>query len=301
MSFDEQRWCRFKSTLRQQSHLIEGETLKNRERAEIEYRSFLDFAHRGECYICKKSVKTFSSSHPCPHWLLRPKGVKKEHVFTVLRLGGYNRSAAYLRWWANHDSLSRNINDLKEEGDLNAYFHWTCRCKHLLWTFKCARSDFEGHPTTQHNYPHYHFEMRLSGQPFIKFGDFHVPFTDEDMFWLQANDDPDSPIKQTFAPHGSGMQDALSIDPDTLLEHVATGGDYNEDKAVFQIDSFVHKEGGISGEVVQSAIEASKKTGKTIAFHLKEAGLDPRIIVSPARTVIEKSDRSPRNRGKKKS
>ena len=272
---------------------------QSRENAKREYDSFLEHTSQDHCYICKKPLKTFSKTSPCPHWLLRPHGVKKNHIFSILQLGGYHRCSSYLRWFANYEGISRNINDLLEEGDTEAYFHWTCRYKHLQWTFKCSKTDLKGHPGSQHTYPHYHFEMRLSGQIFVKFGEFHAPFNDEDLFWFRCNEDPDSPVKQTFSPHGAGMQDALNVDPEVLIETLSRGETGSEDKAVFQLDSFIFREEGISGEEIQKIINASKASGKTLAYHLKEAGLNPSVIISPARNIVDKADRTPRKRGKK--
>lgn len=299
MEPDEEHWRKFKAHLKKQETLIKQKGEEGQERANEEHLRFLDHAGRGECYVCKKSLKTFSSQSPCLHWLLRPKGVKKQHILEILRRDGYHRSAAYLRWFANYQSLSRNINDIKEEGDLAAFFHWSCCYEHRKWTFKCSIGDKAGHSGTKHDYPHYHFEMRLTNRPFVSFNDFHVPFTDEDLFWHKANGDDDFPVKQSFWPHGSGMQDVMNADPEKLIELLQGGGENDEDDAVFQVDSFIFSEEGISGDMVADAIEASKSSGKTIAYHLGELGLNPSIIITPARTVPEISERN--NPRKKKS
>ena len=299
MEPSEEHWRQFKRHLKNQERQIKQDEKVGQEEASAEHQRFLDHAGRGECYVCEKSLKTFSSHAPCPHWLLRPKGVKKQHIFEILKRDGYHRSAAYLRWFANFQALSRNINDLKEEGDSDAFFRWSCCFEHRKWTFKCTNGDKGGHGGTKHDYPHYHFEMRLAGQIFVKFNDFHLPFTSEDLFWHKANADDEFPVKQSFGPHGSGMEDAMNADPESLIDHLQRGDENEEEEAVFQIDSFIFSEEGISGDMVADAIEASKASGKTIAYHLGELGLDPNIIVSPARTVPEKSDRN--NPRKKKS
>lgn len=298
-SIDDYAWKRYKEHLNRNKSQVIAHGDKRREEARIEYQEFLHHAKLGECYVCKKSIKTFSTKYPCPHWLLRPNGAKKQHIYDILANYGYHRSAAYIRWFANFKALSRNINDLSEEGDQTAVFHWSCCYEHIKWTFKCSKSDRTGHDGTKHEYPHFHFEMKLAGSPFIRFNDFHVPFTNEDLFWLRANEDADIPVKQSFAPHGSGMQDAMNVDPEDLINHLQRGEDSRAEDAVFQIDSFVFSEEGIPGELVEKAITASKQSGKTIAFHLKELGLKPNIIVSPIESIPDKEERT--NPRKKKS
>ena len=291
MEPSEEQWLKFKSYLNTQKSQLKADALQDTA-AEEEFQDFLVNAKEGRCYVCKKSLKTFSASSPCPHWLLRPKGVKKEHIREVLSKDGYYRTAAFLRWFANFGAHSRNINDLAEEGDANAIFHWSCSYEHRKWTFKCAKGDYKGHEGTKHEYPHYHFEMRLKGRIFIKFNDFHVPFTEEDMFWSKVNSDDSIPVKQGFGYHGSGMQDAMNVEPTDLIANLQKGQVGEEDKAVYQLDSFFFSEEGISGDLVADAIDASKKSGKTIAYHLGEMELDPNVIVSPADTIIDKSDRT---------
>jgi hypothetical protein len=289
---DDHAWRRYKEYLSSNEPEVIARAENNREKAHEEYQEFLHHAKLGECYVCKKSIKTFSPKSPCPHWLLRPSGVKKQHIHEILESRGYHRSAAYIRWFANFKALSRNINDLTEEADQAAVFHWSCRYEHIKWTFKCSQSDRTGHKGTKHGYPHFHFEMRLTGNPFVRFNDFHIPFTDEDLFWLRANEDPDIRFKQSFAPHGSGMQDAMNVDPEDLINQLQRGKDCSEDDAVFQIDSLVFREEGIPGELIENAVKASKESGKTIAFHLKELGLEPNIMITPSETIPDIEERT---------
>lgn len=286
------KWERFRDYLSRQESRLKDSELETHTAADQEYKSFLEHIKRGACYICSKPLKTMSSKTPCAHWLLRPNGVKKKHVCEVLEKNGYHRSAAFLRWHANYKGFLRNINDLKEESDQSALFHWSCSYEHRHWTLKCALEDYKGHAGKKVEFPHYHLQMLLNGQVFIKFNDFHIRFNEEDLFWLRANLDPQSPIKQSFGPHGAGMQDAMSIDPAEIISNIAPCKDGGIEKAVYNIESIISDPDGIPSEVIQSAIDASNKSGKTIAYHLKEMGLGPKVIISPAESIPGNPDRN---------
>ncbi len=137
---------------------------------------------------------------------------------------------------ANFDSRIKNINNLSQEGNVNALFHWSARYKHIKWTFWCTKNDFAGH---NNHPPHFHFEMRLDKRPFIKFNDFHIPFTDEDLFTIRSHEDPESPVKQTFGYYGAGLEEAFSVDPEKLMEELTTTE--NQEEAVYHIHTFIRK------------------------------------------------------------
>lgn len=187
---------------------------ENQGEAEKLYNEFTEAFSKGMCDSCGKPNSTFSKESPCFHWVLRPSKSKKEHIEKVLKAKGYFRCAACVRWVANFDSHFKNINNLSEEGNVEALFHWllnTSISNGHLW---CARNDFAGH---SNQLPHFHFEMRLDKMPFIKFNDCHIPFTDEDLFYIQSNEDSESPVKQTFGFHGAGLEEAFSVDPEKLI------------------------------------------------------------------------------------
>ena len=59
--------------------------------------------------------------------------------------------------------------------------------------------------------------MRIDGRQFINFNEFHVPLSDRDLFNLSLRDEPN--VHHSFGVAGSGMQEALSVDPEMVLEH----------------------------------------------------------------------------------
>ncbi|MDB6117906.1 MAG: hypothetical protein JWO08_1687 [Verrucomicrobiaceae bacterium] len=284
---------------------IFGESIfeKKQEEAHLEYLSFREAAENEYCYICGKPWATFSSAgEPCLHWLLRPKGVKTKHIEQLMLAQGYFRPASFVRFIANFAKPYKNINDLEDEGDPAAVFHWTCCWKHIRWTFKCGLNDLRGHAGSQTDFPHFHMEMRLDGRAFVDFGSLHIPLSKVDLANLQINSDPASPMKVVFGPYGSGMQDAMEMDPDYIIDNIQTKPGQTEDDAVYHLDSIFSGDGdkGIPGELIDKAIADAKISGKTIAHHLYAAGVKGRTIIGAAKSVPEKADRSTTNRHKRK-
>ena len=134
--------------------------------------------------------------------------------------------------------------------------------------------------------------MRLNGQVFIKFNDFHLRFTDEDLFNLRCNLDPDSPIKQSFGSHGAGMKAAVSIPLETILNE--TKSTEKESEGVYRIQTIIEAEPGksISGEMIANVVAKSKASGKPMAYYLKDTEHLTKIIVSPVDSVPNKEIRA---------
>jgi hypothetical protein len=260
---------------------------ENQDEAENLYKEFTEAFSKGMCDSCGKSYSTFSKESPCFHWLLRPGKSKKEHIEKVLKAKGYFRCAAYVRWVANFDSHFKNINNLSEEGNVEALFHWSAKYKHIKWTFWCTRNDYAGHSNQP---PHFHFEMRLDKMPFIKFNDCHIPFTDEDLFNIRANEDSESPVKQTFGFHGAGLEEAFSVDPEKLIEGLITTE--NEEEAVYHIQTVLHLEEGIPCEMLNKAMAIAKEKKVPVAKILRELGYDAKVVIEPAESLITKESRS---------
>lgn len=260
---------------------------KCKNEAEILYKEFTEAFSKGICDSCGKPIKSFSGNSPCFHWLLRPGKTKKEHIRIVLSERGYFRCAAYIRWVANHESHFKNINNLSEEGNKDALFHWSAKYKHIKWTVWCTRNDFAGHDSQP---PHFHFEMRLDQLPFIKFNDFHIPFTDEDLFTIRSNEDHDSPVKQTFGFHGAGLEEAFSGDPEKILDILTTTDDENE--AVYHVQTMVRCEEGIPQDVVDEAISKAKDMKVPVARIFRELGYEAMVAIEPADSLIEKENRN---------
>jgi hypothetical protein len=54
----------------------------NRKNAQDEFNRFAENYEAGLCYLCEKPLTSFSKKLPCPHWLMKPKGFKKNDLPT---------------------------------------------------------------------------------------------------------------------------------------------------------------------------------------------------------------------------
>jgi hypothetical protein len=266
----------------------------NHEAAVVEYQQFLQHFANGACYLCKAPFASFSTKHPCPHWLLKPKGFKKKHFMDLARRYGYFQMQSFLRWMANQEAFAKNINDLPDEGTGNKLFEVTIRYKHLEWAFSCAPSDYEGHATSQHaKYPHYHFQMRVDRRPFIGYSDFHVPFSQMDVINIEAMHALPNKVKQRYS-FGEGMREVLA---DEMLEEIVkttVPSHDNESEAHFKLDTIAMADDGktISGDDLYEIIQEAKAEGVTVASLMhKLSNANTQVIVTPGPGVVEQAPR----------
>ena len=294
-----EEWERFRQNV---ENLPPEELFREHQRAEQEtkrqYEAFRSAFKKQICSFCDKALATYSKKNPCLHWLLRPNGVKKNGIRQVVQELGYFRSATYVRWIANQEKFTSRINDLTDEGNTEAFFHWTAVYEHIKWTFWCTQNDRKGHHGTGSPMPHFHIEIRLNNKIFVKFNDFHIPFTDEDLFQFRCNADEDFPIDYGFGKYGAGMSDTMSVPPDLILSNTKTTEDV--ENATFHIQTKLKPRDGsrIEMDLVVEAMKRSKEHGKPVAHFLRELGLDPQIKISPADSIVEKVER---NNPRKKS
>ncbi|RAJ93333.1 hypothetical protein [Aliidiomarina maris] len=267
-------------------------------RADAEYEEFVAAYQIGECYLCGKSFKTISKSSPCVHWLLRQCKFKKKDFPLVYEKFGYVQIAAFVRWVANQERFLSSINDLADEKGDRKILEYTVKWKNIEWTFDCSKNDYEGHGGTHSNFPHFHFQMRIDSKPFINFGDFHIPFSEEDLFHLDlAQALPDS-FHHWFGKGGVGMQDAAEVSPEDIIEY--TEHTDNHDEATYRLQTMIMAgETPFSGEQLQAMFEESKRTGATLASLARKYLPDAESIntvVSPADSVPTIARRSERKR-----
>ena len=277
--------------------MIEQIEQEHAQEAEQLYKEFKNKFEQGLCDSCAKPLDSFFAGVPCFHWLLRPKGSRKQDIKDVFLAKGYFRTASYVRWVCNQGVHIARINDLSKEGDEEAIFHWSAEYKHIKWTYLCTRNDYKGHKDRKKSFPHYHVEMRLHGKVFIKFNNFHLKFTGEDIFKLQCNLDSSCPIKQTFGGHGAGMEDAFSIPAETIIKETQTTVDPSE--ATYHIHTFLMDKNGISGDAVNEALKKAKDSGKPVANFLRKMGYSPKIIIEPPESVPGKQIRNHPRKKKK--
>lgn len=248
-------------------------------------RAFKEAYPKEQCYLCGKDFKTLSKDQPCLHWLLRKGKFKKNDFKLIYTKYGYHNVAAFLRWCANEEKLLSNINDLESERSGRKILSSTIKWKNIEWTFDCSENDLKGHEGSYIDYPHYHFQMRIDGRPFINFNDVHVPFSKEDLVILNLRDS--SKVLQNFGVAGSGMQDAISLDPDMLIELVSPTE--NEEDATYHFDTIIEmSENPLSGEELYEIIMDAQKEGKSLTYMVnKRLGDRAKIqtVISPAESV----------------
>lgn len=278
---------------------------KEIEQAEADYQKFIAAFKINECSLCHKSLKTFSVKSPCLHWLLRPKGFKKKHFPSLFTTFPYFRISSYIRWVASLAGPMKNINDFKVEHPGEKIIDFTARHKHITWSLSCSQSDYEGHQSTTHGkIPHYHIQVKLNGKIFIKYGDFHIPFHEDDLYDLDLFINHGDVVKHSYG-RGSGLQFIFDDEDrvEALIHHLVPTSE--EDQATIHLSTMVDAgEGGlISGDLVADAIEEAKTSNLTIAAvlreKLKDTGAKVTTVVSPGKGVPEPQQRSGGRAGKK--
>jgi hypothetical protein len=288
-----QNFAKFLSTLSPEDIAERNELCSRNSKAE--YLRFVEHFRRDSCYLCEQPLSLLNKKFPCPHWLLKPKGFEKNDLLAVTKVYGYYQIQSFLRWVANQNGFGRNINELPDEGTQSKLFEVTIKHKTIEWAFSCAESDYQGHATSpHHNYPHYHFQMRIDRRSFINYSDFHIPFSDNDILLIEAmRGNPK--IKQRFS-YGEGINDLLS---DEKLDEIvnSTVVESTEEAALFSIDSLIFAEEGktISGSDIFKKIQEAKSQGATAASLLRKLpNSKTEIIVSPGPGVVEQAPRSSR-------
>lgn len=263
---------------------------------EAEYQNFKSSFDLGNCYLCGDSLASFHEQKPCAHWLLNPAGFRKRHFPKVTEKYGFHQLQSFLRWIANQDGFARNINDLSDEGT-GKLREVTIRYKDIEWSFSCTQSDFLGHGNGSHQSPHYHFQMRQGSRIVIRYNDFHVLFSEQDVHEIAA--EIAKPNLKRRWTHGEGMQDVFQPE---LIEKMLDAGGFvssGEGEGDIKFDHFIVADEGTSmkGEDIAALFEEAKARGVSVGTLLKEGRL-PNVkvqtIVTPGPGVVEQKARSGR-------
>lgn len=276
---------------------IEDLNRLNEEEHQRQVEAFIAGYKQDTCYLCKQPFKTMSRNNPCLHWLLRQCKFKKKDFPEIYKKYGYGSIAAFIRWCANQERFLSNINDLEDEKSDRKILSYTVKWKNIEWTFDCSKKDFEGHAGMHIDYPHYHFQMRIDGKPFINFNDFHPPFHDHDLFVLKSSMEQSELFKHDFGAIGSGMQDAMSFESDDILEHTSRS---DEDEATYLFSTMIDAtDNPISGEELYQIQLEAERTGKSLTFLLQKR-LNKRVkvqtFISPADSIPNIASRTEHKR-----
>jgi hypothetical protein len=197
--------------------------------------------------------------------------------------------------------LRANINDLADEGT-GKLVEATIKYKNITWSFSCGVNDLSGHETGQPHsqQPHYHFQMRVDDQPFIRYNDFHAPLSEADVGFLELKRTNPDKVQKRLAG-GEGMNELLD---ESKLEYAVTMGrsgitDEEAKNAPVELDTFIVAEPGktIKGEDIHNLIEAARREGVTATSKLRQPQ-DVRVqtFVSPGPGVVHQAPRSGRKR-----
>lgn len=265
---------------------IQGLNNRNHEEHVRQSEAFKEGYANDKCYLCDKPFKTISHVDPCLHWLLRRCKFRKKDFPKLFEKYSYHNIASFLRWCANQERLLSNINDLEDEKTKNKVISYSIKWKNIEWTFDCSKNDLSGHAGTKVDFPHYHFQMRIDGNRFISFNDFHIPFTDEDLFTLSLKGE--EWFYQDFGAIGSGMQEAVSVPLESILEHTTTTED--ESEATYHFSTIIDaSDNPLSGEEIWEMQQEAKRTGKSLSL-IAQQRLQGRAKVQ---TMISPTDSIP--------
>ena len=272
---------------------------RNQEQLKINeamYEEFIDGMKQGLCFLCKRQLDNFIPKQFCLHWFLRPPGIKKKH-FTPHLNGdlSYFRLDAYLRWLANSENPIANINDLKDEVSRSSYIETTIRYKNLEWAISIGHTDKAGHQgASMGERPHYHLQMKVDGAIFLRFNDFHIQFTDEDLFTLELQEQAGDMFEaRAYRGDGIGI-----LENKELLKYIDENSVVADDekRAPFSRQTFITAPTGqmISGDLLADAAEESKRTKEPIGRIMKRMLPNAEITtwIAPGEGVPEMTKRS---------
>jgi hypothetical protein len=279
-------------TKEEQAHLNELQI----EASKVEYKDFITKLNNGECYLCGGQMNSIEESSPCFHWFTNPTGIKKKHFEKYLEKPiGFFQLDSYFRWLANTEKPLGNINDLKEETSTTSFLETTYKYKNIEWAFSIGHTDKEGHPNAKvGSAPHYHIQMKVDNRVFLKFNDFHIPFSDSDLFNLESFEQlPDLVKHVNLFGEGIGI-----LEDETILEAINDTLISTDDSenATFNIQTLIEAPEGqtISGEIIQKAIEESKRTKEPVGRILQRLLSEAKIttILTPGAGVPKMTKRS---------
>jgi hypothetical protein len=237
----------------------------NKKQIEVDrkmYAEFKDAFDKNCCSLCGNKLDYFHESETCFHWFLRPNGIKKRHFKEYLSEPiGFYALECYFRWIASMEAIITNINDLSDEMSKSKLREITIKFKNIEWSLNFGKSDLEGHSDSKNaNFPHFHLQMNIDNRPFIRFNDFHIPFSKSDLIEVKLNIEERDLI---YYDHNLAEGMSFLEDPQNRkeIEETLQVAD-NEDSAIFRHQSFIQMPNGktMNGDVLLKLSEESKKT-----------------------------------------
>lgn len=139
--------------------------------------------------------------------------------------------------------------------------------------------------------------MRIDGREFINFNDFHVPFHDQDLLVLSLSQEQGEWFHHNFGNIGSGMEEALSLDPEVALEYMSSA---DEDNATYHLSTIIEAiDQPIPGELIDEIREESQKTGQPMSYIAKKklAGIaNVLTVITPSESIPDIASRTEHKR-----
>lgn len=162
------------------SETIDFFTKLDYQQNEQDFQSLCDGLNKGICYLCGKALD--DCSEPCFHWLLNPKIKKKELRKLFEKPISIIKLYTYLTWVANSDTPLININDITADTLPNKMFEATIKYKDFEWSFSLGKTDYNAE---HYGKSHYHLQAKKNSFVYIKYNDFHIECTPEDMLMIE--------------------------------------------------------------------------------------------------------------------
>lgn len=273
----------------------------NRKEAVAQHKAFTAAFKAGSCSFCGSPLASFEASKPCRHWLLKPDGVRKEHIEQLATQLSWGILENYSRWVANEEAFAKNINDLADEGT-GKLLELTIKYKNLEWSFSCSESDLAGHEGggKPSKVPHWHFQMYVDGKPFVRYNDYHLPLSKEDTGFLEFMRANPGKVRRRLAG-GAGMNEVFN---ESMLEALVTQGrsgttDEEAESAPIKLDTIIMAQPGktIRGEDIYNLIQQARAEGVTATSKMRELkNVTIETTVSPGPGVVRQAPRSGRKR-----
>jgi hypothetical protein len=260
------------------------------------HEEFIEGLKTGICFLCNEPMKSFDETKPCFHWFAYPAGIRKKHFENYLKTPiNFFRLDSYLRWLANSEKTFKNINDLKDETSKTSHLETTIRYKNIEWAFSIGHTDIQGHPNSQiGSIPHFHIQMKVDERVFLKFNDFHIPFSDEDLFNLELMENAGDLVLFDQS-YGMGM---AVLEDEKNLEIIDNATKITKDfeNAAINRQTVIEASKGqtFSGKLLQEAIEESQRTGEPVGKIMQRLVPNAKIttIISPGDGVPKMTKRS---------
>ena len=273
---------------------------KEIKRNESMFKDFKDAFENDCCSLCGNKLAYQDLIFPCFHWFILPNNIRKKdfNVFLSEPIGFFQLES-YFRWVASLVTPMKNINDIEEEISESKLKEVTIKFKNIEWSLNYGVSDLEGHLNSKNAIlPHFHLQMLVDNRPFIRFNDFHIPFSKSDLFTIKLQKE-ESDLIEFSNLNGEGMSAIKNIEDLDEFDEMLTKAP-NEEDAAFNTTTFfkMPKDGPMTGDDLLEIFNESENRQKPTRHILKEKYPESEIktIINPGEGVPEMKKRNKRKK-----